>query len=249
MDLDHVTLVIRPRSAWEAMDLGCRVAVKWFGRLWRLWLVTGLPTGLIGCLIALKYPRLAVVLIWWLKPIHEPLLLYWLSRAVFGETLPVRPVAGKWRWILGPHLLRLITRDRFLPERSFLMPVRFLEGGTRETRRQRHRVLGKKQSGGLWLTGACLAVEGVICLSIILLALFLVPESMRMAVDYHSPFAFPLFYVAAYLAAVSIIAPFYVTGGFMLYISRRVDLEAWDLEIGFKKMADRAAAHRGDHAG
>jgi hypothetical protein len=36
--------------------------------------------------------------------------------------------------------------------------------------------------------------------------------------------------------------PFFVAAGFGLYLSRRVHLEAWDLELGFKRMAARAVA-------
>ncbi|RTZ98146.1 MAG: hypothetical protein DSY90_05035 [Deltaproteobacteria bacterium] len=246
MNLDQTTIVIRPRTAWEAMDLGFLLAVKWFGRLWRLWLVTGLATGGPGLLISLKYPRLGLLIIWWLKSLHEPLLLYWLSRAVFGECLPCSTVAVKWRQLVLPNLLHSLGWYRFFPERSFFLPVHLLEGGDKASQKKRNQVLGKNQSGALWLTGFCFAVEIIICFSLILLAFLFIPESVRLAVDYQAPFAFPVFYVACYLAAVSIVTPFYVAGGFMLYLSRRVELEAWDIEIGFKKMAEKALKRRGN---
>jgi len=45
--------------------------------------------------------------------------------------------------------------------------------------------------------------------------------------------------LVCYLAGCSIIAPLYVCSGFMIYISRRVQIEAWDIEIGFKKLRQR----------
>jgi hypothetical protein len=41
------------------------------------------------------------------------------------------------------------------------------------------------------------------------------------------------------LAAMSLIAPFYVAGGFSLYLTRRSQLEAWDLELGLRQLAQR----------
>jgi hypothetical protein len=41
------------------------------------------------------------------------------------------------------------------------------------------------------------------------------------------------------LLAMSLIAPFYVAAGFALYLTRRSQLEAWDLELGLRKMAQQ----------
>jgi hypothetical protein len=247
MNLDHVTIAIRPRTSWEAMDLGCLLAVKWFGRLWRLWLFTGLLTGGLGLLVSLKYPRIGVLMIWWLKSLGEPLLLYWLSRAVFGETLPISTVTEKWRRLVLANPFRSLGWHRFYPERSFVLPVRLLEGADKEAQKKRNLILGKNQSGALWLTGFCFAAEIIIAASTVFLVFFFIPESVQLAIDYQWPVIFPTFYVACYLLAVSIVTPFYVAGGFMLYIARRVELEAWDIEIGFKKMARKEAARQGSH--
>jgi hypothetical protein len=39
----------------------------------------------------------------------------------------------------------------------------------------------------------------------------------------------------AYAAAVAFVEPFYVAAGFGLYLNRRVELEAWDLEQEFRR--------------
>jgi len=44
-------------------------------------------------------------------------------------------------------------------------------------------------------------------------------------------FAFAL----AYTFAVAIIEPFYVAAGFAMYLNRRVELEAWDIEQEFRR--------------
>ncbi|MCU7958847.1 MAG: hypothetical protein KZQ58_02400 [gamma proteobacterium symbiont of Bathyaustriella thionipta] len=42
-----------------------------------------------------------------------------------------------------------------------------------------------------------------------------------------------------YQAAVFLLEPFYVAAGFSLYLNRRTLLEAWDLELAFRKMSQR----------
>jgi hypothetical protein len=39
----------------------------------------------------------------------------------------------------------------------------------------------------------------------------------------------------AYMAAVAFLEPFYVAAGFGMYVNRRVDLEAWDIEQEFRR--------------
>lgn len=43
-----------------------------------------------------------------------------------------------------------------------------------------------------------------------------------------------ILYVVYYFA-IAIVAPFYVAGGFMAYLNRRVVLEGWDIDLGFSK--------------
>ncbi len=40
---------------------------------------------------------------------------------------------------------------------------------------------------------------------------------------------------AAYVIAVLIIEPFFVAAGFAMYLNRRAELEAWDIEQEFKR--------------
>lgn len=239
MNLDNVAIAIRPRNSWEAMDLGFLLAKKWFGKLWRLWMATGFVAGAVFMILLYGLPGFGLLLFWWLKPVYEPFLLYWLSRAVFGEILPLSGVFKNWRQIILPGLLASLTIQRLSPERSFLMPVRMLEGVTGEAQKQRKSVLNKNQSGALWLSIACLAIEFLLAVSGMALLYILIPEEIRRSLEYSSPFIFYRLNIVIYMLAVSIVAPLYVAGGFMLYISRRVELEAWDIEIGFKNMAAR----------
>jgi hypothetical protein len=42
-----------------------------------------------------------------------------------------------------------------------------------------------------------------------------------------------------WVLSLSLFAPFYVAGGFALYVTRRSQLEAWDLELAFRRMQPR----------
>ncbi len=43
-------------------------------------------------------------------------------------------------------------------------------------------------------------------------------------------------------AVMAIVEPFYVAGGFALYLNRRTALEGWDLEVALRRMGERAQA-------
>src|SRR5690606_35158648 len=41
------------------------------------------------------------------------------------------------------------------------------------------------------------------------------------------------------LVGMALVAPFYVAGGFALYLNRRIELEAWDIDLVFRRLAAR----------
>ena len=245
MDLDRIAIALRPRSPWEAMDLGFALARRSFRTLWLLWLVTALPVPVALLFLPGWFMPWGLLLTWWLKPLYEPFLLYWLSRSLFGETLPVSVVLRRWRWIAGTWLLPGLTWRRFHPDRSFLMPVFLLEGLTGAAGKKRIQVLGKGQGGAMWLTGLCFAVEMVLALSGFVLVQVFIPNELRWgaAADFLQRTG-SIQVLAAAVLAMSLVGPLYVAAGFMLYISRRVDLEGWDIELGFRRMARRLAERR-----
>ncbi|MEJ2591922.1 MAG: DUF4129 domain-containing protein, partial [Candidatus Thiodiazotropha sp.] len=84
MDLTRIAVKLRPRLAWEGIDLGFMLARQWFVRLWLLWLAGALPFMLLLTLLPL--PLWAEgLLLWWFKPMYEPPLLYWMGRRLFDE--------------------------------------------------------------------------------------------------------------------------------------------------------------------
>lgn len=243
MQLDRISANVRYRTPWEGVDLGFVMARQWFWPLWRLWFVTALPLTLLAVLLLHQWPWATVLMVWWFKPLYEPLLLFWLSRRLFGEELTLRETLGQWRAVLRPRLLANLTVRRLSPARSFYMPVSHLEGLRGAERSKRLRVLSGAQSAATWLTVGGIHFESILQFSFLLLVLFLIPDELRPG-DWMEMLAgeepvFTWLSNAFSLLAMSVIAPYYVAGGFALYLTRRSVLEAWDLELAFRRMAPR----------
>ena len=77
MRLESVTAEIRPRSDWEAVDLGLAMVRRDFWRCFCVWwLAVLLPTAVAGCLFW-KSPFLWLLVFWWLRCWVNKLFLDW----------------------------------------------------------------------------------------------------------------------------------------------------------------------------
>lgn len=248
MDLNRATIEIRPRPAYEGLDLGCIMAATWFLKLWGLYLLTALPVSALAFLGLYKAPVWAGILVWWLKPLFETPLLFWVSRKVFDEAPEIRLMMKKLITIVKPQLFWRLTLRRLSPSRSFFMPVMLLENMKGRDYVNRTDILGRNQSAGFMLTGTCFLFELVLYFSALALLQWLIPQTIEFSV-------FDAFFqdegIAAQMIsnllgilAMSVVAPFYVCAGFALYLSRRTALEAWDIEMNFRRLIKRKAARK-----
>ncbi|MBL3528407.1 MAG: hypothetical protein JMN27_12630 [gamma proteobacterium endosymbiont of Lamellibrachia anaximandri] len=248
MDLSRITINLRPRTPWEGADLGFALARSEFLRLWLLWLASALPFYLVVALLLASEPMLIALLAWWFKPLYEPPLLFWLSRRVFGERLGFSEMRQHWWRIIRPQLFANLTWRRFSTARSFNMPVALLEGLKGSKRRARISVLGRGQHVTGWLTFFGINFEILLELSFLVLLVLLIPTEldwlqMDSLVMSESGVEVWLQHIGS-LLAMSLIAPFYVAGGFGIYLTRRSELEGWDIELGFKRLAERVKSKR-----
>ena len=248
MLIERIAIEVRPRNPWEAMDLGMRMALSWWKPVYGAWLAAYLPVIAIITLICaqLNAPYLAWALVWWIKPLLERVPLYVLSHAVFGET---PRVADALRAI--PKLLRIaplwrLLLTRFSLSRSCCLPVIMLEGLPRKERSSRFRVLLKGMANSaVWLTIVCVHLEMVIMVGAYALLEMFLPRSMELQLGVKEIFAngYPDWYIWMFYAisvfAYLVIGPLYVASGFALYLNRRTLLEGWDIELGFRRMAER----------
>jgi hypothetical protein len=253
MRLDHLSVALRPRTPWEAMDLGQALVRRHAGAVWRPWFALTLPVWLVLNAVAWWADTLwlAGLAMWWLKPLFDRVPLFVLSRAVFGavpgtrETLSARPV---WAW---GQILAWLTWRRLHPARSLVLPVDLLEAPRGGARGARVRVLQQAIQSPAWgLTLVMANLEVVLFASVFALGLMLVPieflpESAQAVAQ--TFFVAPPTWAQAganlvVWAATSVVEPFYVGAGFGLYLNRRTQLEAWDVELAFRRLAERARA-------
>jgi hypothetical protein len=157
-----IAIALRRRTPWEAMDLGLAMLQRWWRQVYAPHLVVGIGVALVGWGLSAWAGKaaLALLFVWWLKPLYDRVLLHVLSRAVFGEVQSARQVLGSAREWLGTGLLMALTFGRFDIARSFNLPVRQLEGQRARAGRERRGVLGRRVgSYATWLHLVCFAFE------------------------------------------------------------------------------------------
>lgn len=253
MRIDAVQVELRPRSPWEAVELGMALVRRHAGAIWRPWMLATWPVFAVlnAAAWALDAMWLAALAMWWLLPLFDRIPLFVLSRAVFGEVPTARQVLAAqrhwgWRAMAG----RLGWR-RFSPWRATMLPVELLEGSGEVALRQRRRVVGDGIQGHAFLlTLVCQGFVLSLVVSLLSLALMFVPmellsesaRAMWALVTDDPPRGARLAVNAALWLAMSAIEPFFVGAGFGLYLNRRVRIEAWDIEIALRRLRARVGA-------
>ena len=106
-------------------------------------------------------------------------------------------------------------------------------------------LLGRRQDNTAFFLLAGLAITVLFSFSALVAAFTLIPEEIHQLslADLISPVGRWLLF-ALYTAVCALMAPFAVSCGFMLYISRRVELEAWDIELGFRNLNARLMSEK-----
>ena len=247
MRLTEAHVAIRPRNPWEAVDLGVLLVGQHRRLLMTTWAIVTLPTFALLSLLLWDYPTVAVFLFWWLKPAFERLPLLILSQVLFGNPPSLKEALKAWPRSLKPQLLASLTWRRFSLSRSFNLPVQQLEGLDGLQRAQRIDLLGQKS---LWVA-RCLTSMGStleMCLWIGLMLLFhaLIPQQIELDWSWRSLLAIDGSWNwvehlsnAFYALVLVVWGPMYVASGFSLYINRRTTLEAWDIELTFRRLRQR----------
>lgn len=247
MDLEKVTAKIRPRRSWEAIDLGITLVQNHAVVLYKIWFIISFPVFVVLSGLLVNHPEALIIAFWWLKPILERPLLHFLSRELFGEGLTVKQCVKMFFSVAKIQWFISLTLRRFSFTRSFDLPLIQLEGLKGNARTKRLRVVHSGDSGSaVWLTIIFAIIEVIFYLSIITLIYLMVPDIYL--VDFSlekwiklSNESIPVahtFNLLMYLS-ISLVAPFYVACGFALYLNQRTHLEAWDIELAFKRLAGK----------
>ena len=249
MKIEDLTVALRPRTAWEAVELGTALVRRYAGAVWKPWLWLSLPTLLLlnGLCWAIGEVWLAGVLMWWLKPLFDRIPLYVLSRAVFGHVPPVRETL-RAQWSFGRRWLpAYLTWRRLSPVRAVYLPVDLLEGGAGEEARARRRALGSPVYGVASMVLLVFAhFEMALVLGVVFVVVLFAPNDLvqetaaRMWNVFESQQDWVQFATNVVLwLATSVLEPFYVGAGFGLYLNRRTEIEAWDIEMVLRRLRQR----------
>ena len=251
MRLDQMTVALRVRSPWQAMDLGLRMVRANARAIWLPYFLFAGSVFLVCNLFAYLIDQLWLgwFLIWWLKPIFDRIPLHVLSHVTFGNYPSFRDtLRAPFRWRFGLWMSWLTYR-RFSFWRSMSMPIDILEGLSAERLSLRRSVLiGAVSSQMIGLSFICILFENVLMISAIVLFYMFIPieylnhlfeNFYTTYFNYDPPVWIDLVLNAVYFLAVAAISPFYVGAGFAAYLNRRTQLEAWDIEIAFKRIATR----------
>lgn len=240
MQVDALAVRLRPRSNVEAADLGVRLCQHAARSVFTSYLAVALPLFVV-CLASFEIAQwLPTVAIWMAKPWLDRTILFALARAAFGQSTTPRDVWAAQRHVWWSQLLRSFTQRRLSPWRSLTAPVYQLEGlrGSRQRKRVRQLRSGKT-GAGLLVTSAFSLAEIAITAALLSLFAWFAPEGMKPSLDFifdpdrQGQVEFVV--AAVYAVTVAFIEPFYVAAGFGLYLNRRVELEAWDIEQEFRR--------------
>jgi len=250
MQLENIAANVRMRSNWEAIDLGFTMVRAW-------WLIIYTPLALLlATLIALflllipyEYYWVTLLLLWWLKPLYHRLILHIISRRLFGESIDVIAALKQLPTLLfKTGLFSELSWRRFSFSRGFRLPIWQLENLRGAARKKRQTVLlGNMHSDAVWLTIAVFCFQVILTLSFFMLIWLFIPA-------YYSDdlinrlftnqldgigYSVEIIAVTGFVVVMAFLEPFYIGASFALYINRRTQLEAWDIELDFRKMSQR----------
>ena len=235
MQIDALVLRMRPRSPFEAADLGARLCQTAAAQVYACYAVAAVPTIAIALASYELAAWLPMLLLWWSKPWLDRTVLFVLARAAFGQPTTLRDLRLARRDVWRRQLLLTWTWRRLSPWRSFTQPVYQLEGLRFWRLAPRVRQIRRNRSGGALLMTATFALAQLaLAASIASLTFwFALPErasSFVLLMTGEESALAELTIPASYAAAMLFLEPFYVAAGFGMYMNRRAELEAWDVE-------------------
>lgn len=236
MQVEAFAIRLRRRAKMEAADLGVRLCQASARSVFTCYLIVAAPVMLLALAsFELAYWAPTLVL-WWAKPWLDRTVLFVLARAAFGQTTTTRDLWQAQRTVWWKQLLTTLTLRRLSPWRSLTQPVYQLEGLSGWKLRKRSvQIRTGHRDTGLLITSAFSFAELALSFAVLSLVLWFMPGEVQfdwaglLAEDDPSHIV-SLIYFVAYAVVVAFLEPFYVAAGFALYLNRRVDLEAWDVE-------------------
>jgi len=239
MKVEAIGIGLSRRSMFEAADLGVRLVGANARSVWRSYL----PVHAAAVLVAFAFMPSSI---WWsylflicMKPWLDRSLLFILARAAFREETRFADLLVVWREVWWRDLLATLTVRRLSPWRSYVQPAQQLEGQRGAERRRRvKQVLQNHRGAAFAMQSAFATVESFIAIGAVVLPMWFTTIDDRndwVGLFYtgNEPWIVGLQFLI-YAATVCVVEPFFVGAGFAMYLNRRVELEAWDIEQEFR---------------
>ena len=244
MQLDALAVRLRPRAPLEAADLGVRLCQSAALSVYTCYALVAVPVMILALAsseIAAWLPGLAI---WWAKPWLDRTILFVLSRAAFGVASSPADLWREQRQVWWRQFPFTWTVRRLSPWRALTEPVYQLEGFSIFKSSSRiGQIRGRGLSAALMMTSAFSFCELALTLALFSLVFWFAPNGRSPDLDEfiagEVPRVIQLTLPLAYAVTVLFLEPFYVAAGFGMYLNRRAELEAWDIEQEFR----RAFAH------
>jgi hypothetical protein len=239
MQIDALALRLRPRTGLEAADLGVRLCQSAARSVYFCYALVALPLIALA-LASFEIARwLPGLIIWCAKPWLDRTILFVLSRAAFGQQTGPGDLWRAQREVWWRGLLFTWTVRRLSPWRSFTAPVYQLEGHSPLNAGRRVRQIRRRHAGAaMMMTTAFSLCELALAVGVLSLVFWLAPAGQTPGlVELVSGDAGVVSLVppVGVALAVLFLEPFYVAAGFAMYLNRRAELEAWDIEQVFRR--------------
>ena len=117
MNVEDINAELRPRSSWEAADLGAALVRRDYLAILVRQALVMIPIWALIALVLHDHPGWVYFFIWWLKPVFERISLFYLSRSLFGTKPTIGETLRAVPAMLFRNVLALLTIFRFSPSR------------------------------------------------------------------------------------------------------------------------------------
>jgi len=236
MQLNKLIIEPRIRSASAAVDLGFVLGRLFWLRSVSLYMVLVIPVFVITHLIFEETSAVPFLIMWWLKPLFERSTLFMLSRELFSERMGFWNTLRNYKLWLFPGLIKILITRRISLGRSFYAPIILLEQPKgKDYTKRRHVISLNYASSANWLNIVLIHVESFLSFAAIILVTTLWPGLIDLSELFTDEnLSGAIYFDLLAMLCIVFVAPFYTTAGFVLYISRRIELEGWDIEICFR---------------
>jgi len=236
MNVASFAVALRPRTMFEAVDLGVRLVQHDMRSVWGSWWPIALAVMSVAAASVQLWIWAPVLILAVFRAWLDRSLLFALSRSALGLRTRFSDVWLAWRHVWFGNLFLTFFWRPLSPWRSFTQPVYQLEGLYGAARRARKRQIARGYRGvAALVTMAMWLIETMFSFGLIALVFWFAPPNSSEGIfewifsgDVNE--VVTLFVFGTQAAAFFLIEPFYVAAGFAMYVNRRVALEAWDIE-------------------